>query len=528
MYSNVSDEFKEKMVNGGRKFNVRLTIDEEVYDSNTIIRLNYQNGDTSKVGIGDTYGATLTFTLYGIYEGMSEKLVKLELGLDVDGEYEYIPFGFYFIRKATINLETTEFTCNDYMYWMDKDYAPQIYFPATIRDVTEDLLSGYGLTAVDIPQMDIKVPYSPLGMTFRETLGLCASLMGMNAFFNRDGNLEYKWYEEVDYTITNDELQSVSLNDKNYVLEYFTLISGGDTVTVFGDEYAKYGITLRSDFFDFPRAEAVFDQIGGFTFRPAVCNAIILNFLLDMYDVFEYKQWKIPIMKMSFNLEKGYSGKLETTKINNDDSYKTPAQQAMERAIAKDTSNNYIFNFSNKSDVTLSQTEEKVIAEQSIVANVNSKLVVQNTTCVDLEEASTNTIKLYVNGVLENEFAYSMIAGQQVYNFMHPIVGLASGSHLIKVTMKGTGTIEREKSNTIIWGNNMVTTNRWNGIIAVADTISKIGLTAKTINRVVEEVSHSTVLVDNETITDTISKIGLTAKTINEIVEEISTETEEI
>ena len=78
---------------------------------------------------------------------LENKEVEYHLGAEVDGEFVYINYGKFIVQKPEneeVNEETT-FTALDYMSKFDVRYIPIVTYPATLKDIVQDICNQCGV-----------------------------------------------------------------------------------------------------------------------------------------------------------------------------------------------------------------------------------------------------------------------------------------------------------------------------------------------------------------------------------------------
>ena len=163
--------------------------------------------------------------------------VEPKVGLEINGSVEYVPLGKFYITEieSKDDYKTVTITGYDGMCKLEEDYETTITtWPASISDVVNDIATQYGFNIATTTFPSYTIDY--IEGTCREYLGWIAGLMGKNARFNKDGKLEFKWYEVVE------------VSTQGASVEYGTLIadegSYSNGVLTLGTGFSVSGNTL--------------------------------------------------------------------------------------------------------------------------------------------------------------------------------------------------------------------------------------------------------------------------------------------
>ena len=171
----------------------------------------YIKGDTYKPGGTCAGSAKIVFTSVITTFNKLDKVYP-EVGLLVDGTYEWVKMGEYFINDIEIdrNRNTTKLDLMDGMFKLNREHVTELTYPAEIRHVIKEICLKTGIELaneyMDITSMNYRIEQIPKDkkMTFRDVLSLATQMLGMSCFFNREGKLEIKGLTDSGITITAD------------------------------------------------------------------------------------------------------------------------------------------------------------------------------------------------------------------------------------------------------------------------------------------------------------------------------------
>ena len=254
MYS-VSSNFNAAANANARQILVRAYVNDTLLTGDNLIDLTVTEAVNASDGL--SMGATISSKLTAKLK-MPETPLVLTDGIICPevaffGVNEWVPLGKFYITESVSNDDfNTTFTITAYDGFCktENSYKPQITMPNTAQAILADIAAQCGfsiegaaegdaselltldekgiLKYIDLPTVDangvlrystpLKVtsggilttasggnyPYgefASLEVTQRQYIGYLAGLLGCNARFNRNGNLEFVWYKEYGYSI---------------------------------------------------------------------------------------------------------------------------------------------------------------------------------------------------------------------------------------------------------------------------------------------------------------------------------------
>lgn len=218
MYA-VSDKFHDAVM-AGKPTTLRLSFFEGTIETGNISSngLSYSSMafDEDDLTIGSACSAELDVNLINHNGALSSydfdnTEFTAEIGVLIDGEYEWVPLGV-FISEKPDRLKTTiiSLSAHDRMVMFDKDadsFLLSLSYPITLKGVFIALCVYVGVPYVDsdFPNAD-KVFETALidaqGVTCREVLQWIAEAASSFARINRAGACELAWFEETNVTFT--------------------------------------------------------------------------------------------------------------------------------------------------------------------------------------------------------------------------------------------------------------------------------------------------------------------------------------
>lgn len=233
-----------------------------------------ETGDRLSVGVAGSASVMISMrqpsTPISLENGTVEPFLGYELA---GGTIEYCTLGIFYITAVNTENDyvTVDIEAHDGMSRLMETYVPQVTLPCTVEDVLQDIESQYNLTlaAMTFPAITLDTLYNG---TVKETVGWMAGLMGMNARFDRDGELAFSYYDITAPVMTIDrELQY--MQGVKRLAEDFTvlsILSGSSTDPL--TTGSGYGITSVNPYMDQTRLDAIGQDIIGMSYSPLTAD----------------------------------------------------------------------------------------------------------------------------------------------------------------------------------------------------------------------------------------------------------------
>ena len=310
---------------------------EIVQGSLSIDRYSVSN---SKIEVGSAVAAELTLKLKNddgkydntVFEG-AEVFVKIGIKKWDAHRWEnavihWIPCGYFTIDEPPRALSTITISALDRMILFDKTVdISKLSFPMTVADLLNKICTICGVTlATDItrlPNKDYQITAYPEGqdLTYRTLLQWCTALTGTCAFMNYDGNLELKWYEQTDLTISPSERYNSDMQENDVAITGIYFKDAANTEYIAGTD--DYCLDLSSNGLLQDNVQVVLDtlyvSLKGFSYRPYTATIKSAPYIYPM-DMIHYEDAKgevhdtiITNVTFGMNLSTSIAGKGETT-----------------------------------------------------------------------------------------------------------------------------------------------------------------------------------------------------------------------
>ena len=293
----------------------------------------YIKGDTYKPGGTCAGSAKIVFTSIITTFNKLDKIYP-EIGLLVDGTYEWVKMGEYFINDIEIdrNRKTTKLDLMDGMFKLNREHVTDLTYPAEIRHVIKEICLKTGITLaneyMDITSMNYRIEQIPKNkkMTFRDVLSLATQMLGMSCFFNREGKLEIKELTDSGIMITADSyfMHGLTKSEVEYQIAGISCKKDKELLTV----GRRTGRSLELDnlFMSQTILDNLYHKIKNIRYYPFNLN-YQGHLLLNVGEWVTIKTntgetFKSPVLSQSFTFKGGLRGRISAdSKSGNDAQY---------------------------------------------------------------------------------------------------------------------------------------------------------------------------------------------------------------
>lgn len=301
-----SKKFGDAIAGSNRKFNTRLLENEKVLVE-SVKNFTITSG-AEEITIGSAVASYVQATIENKGIALSGKEVSLEIGVEVDGDMEYIPMGLYTIQNPKIESNKVTFTAYDRLASRcNGAYYSKLGYPVDAVDILAEISTMTGV-AIDTStvQRGIQINQRAIieegdyneetdesevittyvnpfdGYTYKETIGFIAGLFGKFAICGRTGMIEFRWYQGIDYEIPSN----IFYNDLQETEESFSikrLICDNSDQTLSSGSGAT-GISMQNPVMTQSILDGVYNTVKGLVFTPAALR-FIGDTRLDIGDI---------------------------------------------------------------------------------------------------------------------------------------------------------------------------------------------------------------------------------------------------
>lgn len=294
-----SEEFDELVANGDAVYTITLTKSD-----NTKVNMQIDNFEyigTKCIDDNITFGNApcqcVKFSIHNPSENLENEELFIQQGLYIDGALENVDIGYFTVQKPVSDGEVTQYTAFDRMTKFERIYTPSSSVRTfEVSAILSDISTQTGITI----HSPIESSFIDYGLeesvtlwgsqyTMREILGYLGGLYGKDAMVDRNGEVIFRWYNTVSYTIDGHRIYQGSTNIETetdmvigkIVCTKSLVGASTSTLTVGSGDHAIY---VSNPFMHDYMLAQVYNNIGGFQFR-ALSTEFLGDFRLDLGDV---------------------------------------------------------------------------------------------------------------------------------------------------------------------------------------------------------------------------------------------------
>lgn len=326
-----SKKFGDAIAGSNRKFNTRLLENEKVLVE-SVKNFTITSG-AEEITIGSAVASYVQATIENKGIALSGKEVSLEIGVEVDGDMEYIPMGLYTIQNPKIESNKVTFTAYDRLASRcNGAYYSKLGYPVDAVDILAEISTMTGM-AIDISTLQrgiqinqravieegdyneeteesevITTYVNPFdGYTYKETIGFIAGLFGKFAICGRTGMIEFRWYQGIDYEIpSNIFYNDLQETEESFSIKRLTCDNSDQTLS---SGSGATGISMQNPVMTQGILDGVYNTVQGLVFTPAALR-FIGDMRLDIGDIVtavknDVTKFTIPIISLITSYDGG-------------------------------------------------------------------------------------------------------------------------------------------------------------------------------------------------------------------------------
>ena len=381
----------------------------------------------NKIEIGSAVAAELTINLDNrddkfVAEQFEGAELEVKLGIKKwdahqweNAQLHWIPCGFFTVDEPPRKLSTIRLTALDKMVLFDVEVNPDdLTFPTTVSALLSKCCQICGVKLATDRGSLINSQYvissypTEDTITYRQLIQWIAEITATCAYIDWNGELRLEWFTDniTDTTITPSDRYSSDLYEQNITITGVQITDEDDNVYLAGTDDYAFNIDTNGLIQDDKQsvAEAIFQQVGGFTYRPYTCTVKPMPHVYPL-DTITYidkhgTEHTAIITNVLFrmNLKTTVSGKGET-------------------------------NVKNGYATANPLTKGESIVLKKLESRVNAKITNSQQAALDMNEVMSNSLGLYRTSVTEENGSVSY--------YYHDKATLASSS--IIYTFKSGG-----------------------------------------------------------------------------------------
>lgn len=352
----VSEALANTLAGNSRCMRAKLVCGSEVIDSGiqSIKLVQQANADNETVSIGGVVSAYAEISIYKPLRLVTRKEYTLYIGAVLpDGTVEYCKMGLFTPKKPQEDDGLLTFKAYDRMVsrlW--KAYYPTVSkYPADGKEILANISKQCGIAIANLSSLPdgitvgwgtaynedgsvMKVPPFT-ACTIREALSYLAQMYGAFATINRDGEIEFRWYEATSYEVpANRSFDDIVCAEQVYKLQGISCTVNDKTIMA----GTVSSIQIENSYMTQSILNSVYKKIGGFSFLPTTFS-FLGDPRLDLGDIITvYRRdgtaIKVPVMSITFDFDGGLStevGSYGSDVEEGEDQVKGPTTKALER-----------------------------------------------------------------------------------------------------------------------------------------------------------------------------------------------------
>lgn len=352
----VSEALANTLAGNSRCMRAKLVCGSEVIDSGiqSIKLVQQANADNETVSIGGAVSAYAEISIYKPLRLVTRKEYTLYIGAVLpDDTVEYCKMGLFTPKKPQEDDGLLTFKAYDRMVsrlW--KAYYPTVSkYPADGKEILANISKQCGIAIANLSSLPdgIKVGWGTAynedgsvmkvppftACTIREALSYLAQMYGAFATINRDGEIEFRWYEATSYEVpANRSFDDIVCAEQVYKLQGISCTVNDKTIMA----GTVSSIQIENSYMTQSILNSVYKKIGGFSFLPTTFS-FLGDPRLELGDIITvYRRdgtaIKVPVMSITFDFDGGLStevGSYGSDVEEGEDQVKGPTTKALER-----------------------------------------------------------------------------------------------------------------------------------------------------------------------------------------------------
>ena len=247
------------------KFNGDTLLDDDKVISVSLNEIANSN-ESLTIGELNSAKATVQFEMPDNAIPLKNGMFSIQSGLLVDGEYEFVDKGTFYIDEIESSMGSKIVTVSGYdsVYRMNVEYDPRIQYPASLEDVINDICTQCNIAHAISNIPDITLDGYQENITCKTFMGYCLGLMGLNGRMNESNKLIGYWFEDSGFKITWDnQFQSgfkLTTDDDVRI----TSVSCNGLISGNG-----YGISFENPYMTQGILDEIYKKINGLTYSPS-------------------------------------------------------------------------------------------------------------------------------------------------------------------------------------------------------------------------------------------------------------------
>ena len=194
----ISTAYKNYIANNlERDYKVKLIVGTDEIDSNDIFSYSLETSQPSdKFTIGNSISQVLKIEIKNQEKPFYNNQLYLQVGMLVNGVYEYVPIGYFNVDKSEKKDHRTTITAYDNMYKLEGLYVCELGSSKTISSIMSDITSKTRVQFAEFSYNNYSIPEDIVGYSYREVISIMAGLNGGNAYIDRTGKIKFVYLSD--------------------------------------------------------------------------------------------------------------------------------------------------------------------------------------------------------------------------------------------------------------------------------------------------------------------------------------------
>lgn len=293
--------------------------------SGDIISMTITKGSCggSEFEVGAVMSSVLTLSMSGLTTNVKNQDIKAEIGLEINGAYEYITLGYFTATEVKKNHYTTDITAYGHSVSKTGDKLPALA-SQRLSDLRNYISSATGLSVNYDSAIDTsyEITVSLEGMTSYQTLQVIASVVGGYVKDEADGSISIKVYTDTP-TLSVDAGMMVKLPDAEEVDFTITGLqcTVGEIVYTSGTPNVEMSNEyMTADLFN----NVCAPNLVGYSYRSATINLTLGDPRLEGDDVLEVTDidgstYLVPCHSVTHKYTSGLESEIESMRATMED-----------------------------------------------------------------------------------------------------------------------------------------------------------------------------------------------------------------
>ena len=246
-----------------------------------------------KIEIGSAVAAELTLKLDNRDDRFADEVfegAELEVKIGVkkwdayhweNAQVHWIPCGFFTVDQPPRKLSNITLSALDRMVRFDVPAKPEdLSFPMTVSALLIKCCDMCNVPLETLPASLVNSGYvvsaypSDDEITYRQLIQWIAEISGTCAYIDWNGKLRLEWYTDTDTKITPSDRYTSQIYEQNITITGVQITDDDENVYLAGTDNYAFNIEtnglIQHDHQSV--ADAIFQKVGGFTYRPFTCT----------------------------------------------------------------------------------------------------------------------------------------------------------------------------------------------------------------------------------------------------------------